>query len=559
MLKRGLMAVLILLVICLCAQVAADEGEDVTVTYTVQPASMVVPEEMLVRLTLVFEDTELIGNIRICREDGTVVANVNVDNITSGQPYVLSDTMIPTERQLNDNRVLYTVRYTRDYNQPSAYDVETSVIIEIEKIQALPGIEFTRLAAYTLVSAGEEFGIVYRVCNSGNVAITNLFITDAIFGEVARLDRLEPGERRLFFQKTSINENTLSIPRIVYSHAATSDSYTRELAPTPIIVAREDLRMVISADAYEVVASGTVKLTCNIINNGDVTYYKMLVYDDNLGRVLFPASEIKPGETYSFDKMVSIDEDMSFTFTLQAQSETGSAVEVLSNSIAIKAVTDVYNAIDIDLQAEIVSLTDTGATVNLRLTNNGSVGIRNVRLSERSRGMFKTLFIVPAGETVVRRVFTVEQSDSLAFMAEVTDNSGGVLTVLSNELAIDENTPRDENIQSPITPPLIDKVEGVSLHIPDADNTYANMILVASAVVISLIIIAVIVFARGMRATKKRESARERTIRRTLLRAGRIAEQEQAESKEIVVADLETLRKNKKGEISEHERKPGSI
>ncbi|MEA5065588.1 MAG: hypothetical protein VB065_06015, partial [Eubacteriales bacterium] len=95
-------------------------ADTLKIDHQAQPSSMVAPEPVQVQSSLETPAAEPIGEIRICRDNGAVVKEVGVLPKDGKADDKFSDTITPTDAQLDEGRMIYLVRYTLGAGKPGA-------------------------------------------------------------------------------------------------------------------------------------------------------------------------------------------------------------------------------------------------------------------------------------------------------------------------------------------------------------------------------------------------------------------------------------------------------
>lgn len=530
-------------------------ADTLKIDHQAQPSSMVAPEPVQVQISLENPAAEPIGEIRICRDNGAVVKEVGVLPKDGKADDKFSDTITPTDAQLDEGRMIYLVRYTLGVGKPGASARERAVVVPITRLPAEPGVEFTRSIPVASARPGEEVSIAYRVRNTGNVALTHLSVTDGDAGEVGALDRLDPGERKTFFHRFVMEDTFTSNPKLSYSHRATRDTFEKELAGAAIYRADERLSITLEADRSAVSPGEVVTLTYRVVNLGDVPYDHLRLTDQLMGELVGLPSEIKVGQDCVFTKAVKMTATTTFLFTLTGQSPGGSPLEAASNPLTV-AVKPALDDVKLTLTARPAALRLTGpGEVDFTLTvrNEGELDLMGVKLNERERGEIRTLAVAAPGDTETAVRYAVNEPGTFQFMAELTDSKGGRLTVMSNEVAIDFG--RDGRQAEPQGAPddaPDDAPDGAPYRLSDRPAAFRQMM---AGVLVVLAVLATVMAASAVSRRRHKRRLRDKQLRklRRDYRRGQLEDGRQQTRPHPAVSA-------KPRQPSDHEtRRPGSI
>lgn len=521
------------------------------IDYQAQPSSMVAPEPVQVQISLENPAAEPIGEIRICRDNGAVVKEVGALPKDGKADDKFSDTITPTDAQLDEGKMIYLIRYTLGAGKPGATAQERTVVVPLTRLPAEPGVEFTRSIPVASARPGETVSIAYRVRNTGNVALTHLSVADGDAGEVGALDRLDPGERKTFFYRFTMEETFTSKPKLSYSHRATRDTFEKELAGAAIYRADERLSITLEADRSAVSPGEVVTLTYRVTNLGDVQYDHLRLTDQLMGELVGLPSELKSGQDFVFTKAVKMTSTTTFLFTLTGQSPGGSPLEAASNPLTV-AVKPALDDVKLTLIARPAALRLTGpgeVEFTLTVRNEGELDLVGVKLSERERGEIRTLAVAAPGDTETSVRYEVSEPGTFQFMAELTDSKGGRLTKMSDEVTIDFG--RDGQQAAPPDAPD-DAPEGAPYRLPDRPTAFRQMM---AGVLVVLAVLATVMASASVSRRRHKRRLRDKQLRklRRDYRRGQLEDERQQTRPHPAVAA-------KPRKPSDHEaRRPGSI
>jgi uncharacterized repeat protein (TIGR01451 family) len=487
--------------------------EALQISTSLEPDLLVAPEETHVTVTLTNTGDTPIGNLRLLRPSGLLVENIGT--LEPGASHAFEESVNLTLDQFRAGGVTYLVRCA--LNPCTADEVEgrMTVTAPLQRIPAEPAVEFSRSASSEYVQAGEQVALTYRVANTGNVPLTELVVSDPLVGDVGTLDELAPGQKHTFTARVSVKRDAESMPSLTcFSKADPENPIVRDLGATQIHVTDQRLEATLSADFGAVRAGGTVTLKLDLYNASDIALEKLHVYDQTGQELDNPPFSLKPGERYELTQPVPMKETTTFMLTVSGRTEGGSAISARSNALTIAVQASLTRA-RISLVAQVNPNTPvTAGTVrfSIRLTNTGEDALRGVKLSELSRGPVRTLWVVPPGETAIEQDYPIG-GKPFVFLAEMADDKGGRLTVLSSPVTVEAAA---QPVSASPTPTPIPLLTGASYQLSTGPSTFLTMMISVLAVLAVLITIFAISGVRKRRKIEKQRRIHIKRLRRSM-------------------------------------------
>lgn len=313
-----------------------------------------------------------------------------------------------------------------------------------------PQVWFSRDFSSRYAEYGDQITLSYTVQNDGQLPIENVLIQDTLVGEVGTVERIEPGERKRLNVRVQVTQSCSSQPTLTYDCAG--QSYTETRSAESISLADVNLQVRLEADKTSVAPGEMVTLRLLLTNQGDVRLYGLHGSEPVLGEMGSLVSALAPGEEYTVTRTVQMKSTGTFQFTVEGSSDTGGAISVQSNEMSV-LVTPVAAEIQLSLRAEAdqTELYGPGKVAfSLYVDNECSLELRNVSLSEETRGDIRQLAFVPTGEMpVIIQEYEISESGTYRFRAQVTDSVGDVLTVYSEPIEIAVLEERESASPSP--------------------------------------------------------------------------------------------------------------
>jgi uncharacterized repeat protein (TIGR01451 family) len=514
--KRALPAFLLFLILLVAPLAALSEGatpepvypESLQVAASIEPNLMVAPEIVHLTITLTNAGDSPIADIRILRPNGSLVENIGT--LGPGESRAHEEQLQLSLEQFRDGGATYLVHCTLNPGTVNETGGRMTVKAPLERIEAMPDVEFSRSVSSEYVQAGEQVSLTYRVMNTGNVPLIDIVVSDPLTGDVGGLAELGPGQKHTFTTRVTVTSDAESLPTLIcYSKADPEVPIERDLGATRIRVTDQRLEAVLSADQAAVRSGESVTLRLTLFNASDIACERLRVTDQNGGELDSPPFSLKPGERYELTQSVQMRETTTFLLTVSGRTEGGSAISARSNPLTV-AVQAADNRARVALSAQVNPNTPVPpGTVrfSIRLNNTGEDALHCVKLSEQSRGAIRTLWVVPPGETVIEQDYPIG-GKPFVFLAEMADEKGGRLTVLSAPIAV-EAAAQPQSASAAPTP--LPTLAGPSYRLSGGVSTFLKMMIGAVSV---LAILIAIIAVNGVRKRKRIEKQRRIHIKR---------------------------------------------
>lgn len=385
-----------------------------------------------------------------------------------------------------------------------------------------PSVRFTRDFSSGYAEYGEQITLSYTVRNDGLLPIEGIIVRDGLVGEVGQIEKLEPGEKKTVSARVNVTESCWSTPEITYIHDG--QEYTEQGAQGKIGLADVELKVELDADKMNVAPGETVTLRLRLINEGNVNLYGLRAEEPVLGDMGSLVSLLAPGDECAVTRTVQMKSAGTFQFSVTGSSDTGGAISVQSNEMSV-LVTPVAAEVRMALKAEAdqTMLSGPGAVnFSLYLNNECSLELRDVLLSEETRGEVRQLVFVPTGEMpVITAEYDVEESGIFRFMAQVTDSVGDRTTVYSEPIEItvagEETQAPQEAIETAAPEAtMIPLLDGVPYRLKEDPATFEKLMLGASLVLAAALMVWYLAakwkrFVKRRRARKRKKQKKDRS------------------------------------------------
>lgn len=483
------------------------------VAASIEPDLMAAPGPARVSVSLTNTGQTPIANLRLLRPSGQLV--VSIGTLEPGASHAFEEDVTLSLDQFQAGGVTYLVRCTLYPGTADEVAGHSTVNVPFARIPARPGVEFSRSVSSEYVQAGEQVTLTYRVVNTGNVPLIDLVVSDPLAGDVGRLSELAPGQKHTFAARVSVSADAESQPSLTcFSKADPNEQISKGLGATRIHVTDQRLEAFLSADSAAVRSGEPVTLRLKLYNASDIALEKLRVCDQTGAAWDSPPFSLKPGERCELTQPVQMRATTTFLLTISGRTEGGSAFSTRSNALTV-AVQASSNRARISLSAQVNPNTPVPpGTVrfSLRLVNTGEDALHSVKLSEQSRGAIRTLWVVPPGETVIEQDYPIG-GKPFVFLAEMSDDRGGRLTVLSSPVIV-------EAAAQPVlpggTPTPVPALSGTSYRLSAGPSTFLMMMIGVCAVLAVLIAIFAILGVRKRRMIEKQRRIHIKRIRRSM-------------------------------------------
>ena len=487
--------------------------EALQVTASIEPNLMVAPEPAHLTITLTNVGDAPIANIRLTKADGTSLEEVGT--LEPGVSRAYEADITPTLAQFRAGGVTCLIECTLRPGTAAEIGGRMTVSAPLERIPAQPAVEFSRSVSSEYVQAGEQVSLTYRVVNVGNVPLTDLTVSDPLVGDLGTIPELAPGFKHTFTARVAVSQDAASMPSLTcFSKADPEEPIVRDLGATGIHVTNQRLEATLSADAAAVRSGDSVTLTLTLYNASEFALEKLHVYDQTGAELDSPPFSLKPGERYKLTQSIIMRETTTFLLTVSGRTGGGSAISTRSNAMTI-AVRAAQRRARISLSAQINPNTPVSAGMvrfMLRLENTGEDALRDVRLSEQSRGLVRTLWVVPPGETLIEQDYPIG-GKPFVFLAEMTDDKGGRLTVLSSPVAVEAAA---QPVLALPTPTPLPALTGGSYRMAGGPSTFLMMMIGAVAVLLVIVGTLIVSAVRRRRKIEKQRRIHIKRIRRSM-------------------------------------------
>ncbi len=300
---------------------------------------------------------------------------------------------------------------------------DTQSVTAVSPPQMVPQLELIKTASpVTYSTPGDVISFNITVRNTGDVALTNISVTDPLIGLNEIIPTLEPEAMEDFngtYPVTQEDLNNGSIINIARASGADAENNQVDAEDSETVTAIADPQLTVTKSASAATFSTvgeTITYTISVANTGNVTITNITVADPLVALNQNIAS-LPPGEE---------DEFIAPYMVTQADINSGSIV----NTVTVTGTDTENNPVTDDATATInavlapeLSVTNTPSaasfssvgetlTYNIRIGNTGNVTITNIAVSDVLTGLSENIASLPPGDDEdYSAQYVVKQSD----------------------------------------------------------------------------------------------------------------------------------------------------
>jgi uncharacterized repeat protein (TIGR01451 family) len=448
-----------------------------------------------------------VDELYVLSDAGSVMAGPL--SLKAGESQTWRSTASVSAAQLAEGKLRYRVRYVLGRGQPGERAADKEVSITLRKLSAKPELEFTRELSANYIEYGDELTVTYRLKNAGNVKLTDILVSDSLFGgTVEHVESLGVGKKRTITRKVVVKKRLVSKAAATCSYEGGDDELRVSRGASTIYLADVKLDLMLDADKVTVASGDLVTLRLKLINNGNVPFSKLHVEDAVFGDLGWLAGALKPGESYTVTKAVEMKSTATFQFAVSGECATGAQLQAKSNELTVFA-QPVASEIKLRIQAQAdKTVLDAPGDVTFSLTvfNGGGIELRNVQLLEQTRGEIRSLLFVPDGTMPpLTQTYAVSESCTFRFIARTQDAAGEDITAISDPISVE--------VRSPEATPAVPAVAEQALPTPAPLLTRGRLVpalALASGLTVALTALLIVSYVRAFREKRgKRRDARK--------------------------------------------------
>lgn len=471
-----------------------------------------IPGEAMLSFTLVNRSDVVLTGLCLVMPDGSTATMT--DKLTPAESISFAHSCTVSQEELDAGFILLTVTGEAD-GLVCSYPVEVSLLTD-----AGLQVDFLRQISNQSVAEGGSATIVYRVCNTGSISVSDLSITDSPGSFGAQCDRLAPGETWTAIQHVSVTEAVISAPVLTYStDSAADDFYTSQLDERTIRPAQSRLDATLTA-GRSLFDPGTAEIILTLANSGDVDYHSIRIYDDIYGGIIADSIQLSAGgESVEIAHSYPLRGDGSYRWRIIGETAAGDPVDFITETVSVRDETGDNVLLTLAATPSMTRINRNGyVPVTLELTNIGSALATNVLIHEETLGEIRQLAVVPTGgPTCIQVRLDVTENTVYTFYATYVDRYGQQRTAAAEPVEI--------TIGAGGVSPERDVEEstmfgGASMHMGNS-SLFLVLLIGSIVVLITLIVVLLITSRRAHMRRKERTAARKQRVREEMGKTNR--------------------------------------
>ena len=474
---------------------------------TARPEELVEPGDVTLVFTIENISDRDAQNVYLSSADGLL--SEPIGQIAAGEVQVFNRTHSVTAAELDAGEILYTVSHD-DPLEPEG-KVNYSAQAQIRRSVLRPEAEFTRQFSSRSVTAGSALTIVYRMRNTGNVALTDLRVQDTLGDFTGRVDRLDVGESRALVSRVTVTEESVSSASLSYGAEGAGDEiFVRTLEEAAVSLAEGQLSHSFSAAERDAAAAD---VTLTLRNTGNVDYRAVCVTDALNGGVIADALVVPAGgDPVEVRRTCPVRGNGGFRWRVSGVNAAGERIDFTTELLVLPPAPAGEPApLRVSAEALTPRIRRAGSvTLRVRVENPGGTDVQDISLSEAELGTLRNFAVLPAGDTIERDVSVYVDADaSFSFAISYADADGQPQSVTTApvEVVIAPDGALPEDAKNSFF-----DFSGNSIKI-GGSSTFA-VLLIAGFVALLALIVMLIVASRRARLEKQLRIAAEKQRRK---------------------------------------------
>lgn len=335
------------------------------------------------------------------------------------------------------------------------------------------GFKVSYSANASKVNRGDEVEYVAVVESISNVTLTDITVMDSQFGELGKIQKLQPGQRKTVKKKFKLGGTTESYPILRYRDPlAVRGDLLQEFPDATVKVEVEEAQPVYSlevqgnVDKKQITSAQEVTFTLKVKNAGNVTI-KDIQCTDWEGKVFYEIIQLLPGQETTATYKAIIDSPGRYTITCSGVSEDGAQKVQASYTAEISSIEAMVD-IEREFEPKEAAPGDT-VTLTYIIRNTGKVGLKDVSVDEPELGNIASFDSLKPGEEKVVSVEKEMDDDGIISRTVLTakdDLTGAPYRYEADELLIPAKVPdraAHVSIDVEVDPPALEKAGAVQV------------------------------------------------------------------------------------------------
>jgi uncharacterized membrane protein len=268
------------------------------------------------------------------------------------------------------------------------------------------GFNVSYAASASRVKRGDEVEYAAVVESTSNVVLTDIAVVDSQFGELGRIPRLQPGEKKTVKRKFKLQDTTESYLILRYKDPlSVRGDVLQEFPDARVKVEVEkpqpvySLEVQGSVDKQQITSAQEVTFTLKVKNTGNVTLQNIQCTDWK-GKTFYEIVQLLPGQEATAIYKATIDSAGKYTITCSGVPEDGAQKVQAHYTVEISRV-EAMVEIERRFEPQKAAPGDT-VTLTYIIRNTGKVALKDVSVDEPELGNIASFdSLKPGDEEVV--------------------------------------------------------------------------------------------------------------------------------------------------------------
>jgi len=271
------------------------------------------------------------------------------------------------------------------------------------------------------ICRGQRVSIVVRLENSGDDALSNVIVSDAL-GEIGKISILEPGEARTLMRNSTIDENLKDIIKVVAIDSTGGRIQRSEVLNFELL--EPSLNLTVDPRNAAAYLGDAVEVVWTVKNTGEVDLADVTFEEDGASRFRLPA--VAAGGSTQVSSTYFANESRKISGLAEGRTAGG---ETVSDSAAFE-IKVVSPGISLNVKPpEVEACPEQAFNLTCLVTNSGDDILKDVIISEKSLGTLEKMGRLEPGDfRVVTLDFFAETNTTFSLEAKGVDSMGKTWT-----------------------------------------------------------------------------------------------------------------------------------
>lgn len=428
------------------AAFAQTAQQEIVFSLSAEPSSLTAPGTVTVSARVSNAGSlDMTNPMSLYDPDGKLVTAFSdggsLPRLPSGENYLWQGQYAVSQSQLDEGRLVYTLRYSTQDTSGALVEQNLPATAELTFTGEKVDLKVNRTITPEVVRRGKEVKVIYELVNQGNVRLTNITLREnrLISTRAQTIAALEPGSsEQVTFTRQNVTGDLSSSALVTYRKEGDRQTQQLTIEAVSIPLAKPGLQYQLTSDKTQVNIGETVMLTLEIKNAGNIAYSNVTVTDPILGEV-FTNVQIDAGQTRQLQKEVTLNETATFSFTLKLEDNTGTTQDEKVPDLKVSAYSEgqmLRLNLTLTSSSETISSLPGSIQFNLTVTNDSNTAAKDISIRHASTNIYTINELAPGQSTMITRDFNLSQAGKYQFTAVATDVQNNPVEFMSNALNI---------------------------------------------------------------------------------------------------------------------------